>query len=507
MQAHVIFVFAVILCASLARGQSVSDRIGSGLLELSSGGLVRTGSVVDVDSCLRDSDACNGFFADPFGTLAGCCLFACKGTAQGSKNAVGVFKGNQIIWISDTIIAGFNGRFLGARDLENDGKVEILTAWVDGFNGSWEYLWIIRWNGAQGEIVNAHRGGHSLLVAYPESFVVADVDGDGNQEIVGDKVGMNEDGELVFEQKVAFRWDGNLYTDWPSSPVLSRQSSTPANHLSAAVRAVTKGHRAQLRFDYFTWNDVGSMQSVKYLYLAFEAANTTGHAPEGWKYYTMKAVPLVYFEAGSDAVVIRPGGQMSGFTVTAGGSLPAISHAYLQAAHMVPDMTVEEIRSDFLHSIQDIYSNSFAAPTIVPVRPIDSLEHSSFLDTLLSYTRQSADLGWLGRDRDNDCDDDERPDDGVTKNIEKRLEKAKRYLERDDSLKARRELEKLVQKVERIWKRSQDQDKKRGRGKEWKQDTSIMTSEAYALLKYNTKYLIDHLSDKQPKRGKTRERE
>jgi hypothetical protein len=62
---------------------------------------------------------------------------------------------------------------------------------------------------------------------------------------------------------------------------------------------------------------------------------------------------------------------------------------------------------------------------------------------------------------------------------------------------ARKELEKLIQKVERIWKRSQDQEKKRGRDREWKQDKSIMTSEAYALLKYNADRLIDQLPERE----------
>jgi hypothetical protein len=121
---------------------------------------------------------------------------------------------------------------------------------------------------------------------------------------------------------------------------------------------------------------------------------------------------------------------------------------------------------------------------------------SDYLDTLLSFTHQSADLGWLGRGRDNDCDDDERPDDGIVKNIELRLQKANRELTRGDSVQARKKLEKLVQKVERIWKRSQEEEKKHGRDRWERQDNVIMTSEAYALLKYNSEYLIDRLPDK-----------
>jgi hypothetical protein len=145
--------------------------------------------------------------------------------------------------------------------------------------------------------------------------------------------------------------------------------------------------------------------------------------------------------------------------------------------------------------------------TVVRRSPPNPFVHLTFLDTLLSYTRQSAELGWLapltglGRHRDDDCDEDERPDDGVTKNIDKRLQKAKKELSKGDSLKARKELEKLVEKLERTWKRSQEQEKKHKQEKKEKRDDVILTSEAYALLKYNTEYLIDRLPDRKPKKG------
>ena len=138
----------------------------------------------------------------------------------------------------------------------------------------------------------------------------------------------------------------------------------------------------------------------------------------------------------------------------------------------------------------------FRGVSIGPTAPPADFAAMAFLDTLLSYTRQSADLGWLGKGRDNDCDDDERPDDGIVKNIELRLQNAKRELTEGDSVQARKELEKLLQKVERTWKRSQEEEKRHKRDRWERNDNVIMTSEAYALLKYNSEYLIDRLPDK-----------
>jgi hypothetical protein len=146
--------------------------------------------------------------------------------------------------------------------------------------------------------------------------------------------------------------------------------------------------------------------------------------------------------------------------------------------------------------------------TVGPVMPPDPFLAGHFIDTLLSYTRQSVDLGWLaskdskrGIGRDDDCDNDERPDNGVAGNIERRLEIAKRELSKGDSVSARRDLERLLSKIERVWKRSQDQDKKRGRNRKEemrsKDDKIIMTSEAYALLKYNLEYLIDRMPERE----------
>jgi hypothetical protein len=163
---------------------------------------------------------------------------------------------------------------------------------------------------------------------------------------------------------------------------------------------------------------------------------------------------------------------------------------HLGLADLNPVGARESFRNDF-------FNNSFIGTTIGPADPPSPFFPSDFLDTLISYKHQSVALGWLTSHRDDDCDDDERSEDGIIKNLDKRLEKAKKELIQRDSVKARRELEKFVKKVERIWKRSQDQDKKRGRDKDGDRAGSVMTSEAYALLKYNAEYLIERLPDRE----------
>ena len=145
------------------------------------------------------------------------------------------------------------------------------------------------------------------------------------------------------------------------------------------------------------------------------------------------------------------------------------------------------------------YGPGIVGKTIGPVLPPTPFVALVFLDTLISYKHQSVTLGWLKSKRDDDCDEDEKPDDGIVKNLDKRLDKAKKELIQRDSVKARNELEKFVKKVERLWKRSQLARPQSGRDEDNndKRDKVVMTSEAYALLKFNTEYLIDRLPAKQ----------
>ncbi len=172
--------------------------------------------------------------------------------------------------------------------------------------------------------------------------------------------------------------------------------------------------------------------------------------------------------------------------IIASEGLPTTTDSYCQAKRRIlvwpadqKDPSNINISARLLHL--EVYPNAnVLRKTIGPKPPPNPFVLLPFLDTLLSYTRQSAQLGWLGINRDDDCDDDERPDDGVVRNIENRLQKARRELVRGDSVKARRELEKLVRKVDRLQRRGE----------------RVMTSEAYALLKYNTEYLIEQLPER-----------
>jgi hypothetical protein len=218
--------------------------------------------------------------------------------------------------------------------------------------------------------------------------------------------------------------------------------------------------------------------------------------------------PTVSFFANS--LFVEPGGSLEGITIMSKG-LPAI-RSFVVGPNFQDDLlfpSIEDTSENAMSTAQmDSIRNAvkFHGWTIGPTAPPLNFDASIWIDTLLSYTRRSVDLGWLGSGRDDDCDNDEHPQDGIERNIEHRLTMAQRELQDGDSVKARRDLQMLVNKVDRIWKRGQMLEKKHEHDREdwWqhRKDWVVMTSEAYALLKYNIDYLIDKPPERERHGGK-----
>jgi hypothetical protein len=207
--------------------------------------------------------------------------------------------------------------------------------------------------------------------------------------------------------------------------------------------------------------------------------------------------------------LIQPGEGVGGFKLMSRG-LPTtrrcVASPRFDIDSLFPDIedTNRTLTITQMDSIQEAVN--YHGWTIGPTAPPLNFNATIWIDTLLSYTRQSVALGWLGREKDDDCDNDEHPQDGIERNIEHRLTMAQRELQDGDSVKARRDLQMLVNKVDRIWKRGQIVEKKHehDRGDWWqhRKDWVVMTSEAYALLKYNIEYLIDKLPERERHEGK-----
>ncbi len=264
----------------------------------------------------------------------------------------------------------------------------------------------------------------------------------------------------------------------------------PINLVDEIVHAKVTKLESLFRYEYQLASLTSSKQDIWAFDVPIEIDVRNLDSPEGWIALTGRGVHRIGW-GGDSAYFIQPGNSLGGFRFESSG-LPAIIDYYIQGWAELPVLDFEPdsiIGGDFL-------GDAKKGRTIGAIPLSHHFVPLNFLDTLLSYTRQSVSLGWLKDKRD----DDEKEKGGIVAKLNKQLVKAKSTLAKGDSLKAREILREFVGKVEELYaehpsdKESEEREKK----KEVKEIT--MTSEAYALLKYNAEYLIDRLPHK--KNGK-----
>lgn len=161
---------------------------------------------------------------------------------------------------------------------------------------------------------------------------------------------------------------------------------------------------------------------------------------------------------------IAPDSSASGFSYTSLG-LPAIVKSYSKGAtrtlHFIeePPGEVEML----LDPIERFPVNTVQRKTLGPKDPPDPFVPAAFVDTLISYKHQALDLDWITNQ-------------GIANSLDQKLENAKKQLEKGKVKTAVNILNALLNEVEA-------------------QKAKHLSSEAYALLKYNAEYLLTKLQE------------
>jgi hypothetical protein len=264
-----------------------------------------------------------------------------------------------------------------------------------------------------------------------------------------------------------------------------------AKEVRPTVIASTNKEDAKYIFGYTVANGVDALQHIWTFFVEIKSKSFNSMSPTDWHSSLIRRDSITAITWGSEDSLadIAAGKSLRGFKIVSTG-LPGVVRFFAHGFLEPPEGEIE-----YQSGSNDVLVNSVQGITLGPMDPPVFFVPISFLDTLISYKHQSVTLGWLKTKRDDDCDEDEQPDDGVVNNLDKRLEKARKELSKRDSTKARKELEKFVKKVEKLRKRSEEAEQKN------KSDQVVMTSEAYALLKFNAEYLIDGLPEKKPTKG------
>jgi|GEM_PF-2022326 len=173
--------------------------------------------------------------------------------------------------------------------------------------------------------------------------------------------------------------------------------------------------------------------------------------------------------SGDSRNLIQPGQTLDGFVMTS-KALPGIrtfiAHPRYDPNDYYPsiDDVSEEEAEQIINQIEKDYVEiSFRGITIGPVAPPAIFNAVSYLDTLLSYTRQSKDLGWI-------------TEQATAEKYEGYFTMAQNMLQQNRITETRAKLQEVLQDVEA-------------------DSGAFLTSEAYALLRYNTEYLLSQLPE------------
>ncbi|HSR19104.1 MAG TPA: hypothetical protein VLM39_13505, partial [Ignavibacteriaceae bacterium] len=178
--------------------------------------------------------------------------------------------------------------------------------------------------------------------------------------------------------------------------------------------------------------------------------------PIGWDIYYLEEENLICSEIilPSDNHIeafINPGEKKGIYSFQSSG-IPKISNIYIQGFNGKRDFETA-----------DIISNSFTAYTLSPNNPMDTLVLIDIIDSLIGYNLKSLYLNWISTQSTAD-------------KYASLLTTAKDQLQQNNFGAVKKTLQMVLTEVD-------------------KDSTSNITSEAYALLRYNTEYLLEHLPE------------
>lgn len=163
--------------------------------------------------------------------------------------------------------------------------------------------------------------------------------------------------------------------------------------------------------------------------------------------------------ASKERALLKPGNSLDGFALTSYG-IPSIRQVIIEP-DIYLDMLPESYTENLVATIALENKVKWVGKTVGPKAPPKALSPSSFLDYIGTLGQQSIQLGWI-------------KDSGWHESLVAKYLEAKKKIASGDTKAGRNILSALLNEIKA------QQDKK-------------ITSEGFALLYFNIKYLIDHL--------------
>ena len=401
---------------------------------------------------------------DPYGTLQHNYLFITKGKSQPDnvipKGFWGVYHEGQIIWVSNAVIYTDHNASLelfATADLNNDGKVEVMIqSSIPGNVAGAQWLWIFSWDGMTGNfITEVDSVGQSTIVSQTNvaDFEFADVSADGIWEIQGTWEDETGEGERL----ITYGWNGQLYGKWPGIPQPDEDAFLPRDAVDVKVQAIVTSNDSTFLYTYKLENKPTSIQDINEFNIDRKIDSVRiVSSRKRWEFfingdlYRWKDFHGITFRHKTN--FLTKGEATSDFKFESKG-LPVISKYYVRGYNKIP--LSQDIPLSTVYN--DIFQNSVSGYTVVPSTLPDSINAYDFLDSLIYYNQMSDSLDWI-------------TDSAATAKYTSYFENAKFYIHQNNHPAASNVLDSVLTDVEA--------------------DSGVtLTSEAYALIKYNTEYL------------------
>jgi hypothetical protein len=417
-------------------------------------------------SFLVDVDAFNGgdayTYQDPYNTLSGSYLIMASGL-EPDKDLIGIYKDGALLWTTEPELTSSTYRhFLGSRELNSDGKVELIFGWKLGVNPRGSFLWIVSWDGINGQLINKiDERDRPEVYSGGDVIFIPDFEVDGIYEIMtydfydGDE---DDSNDLYF----LLKWDGthySLYQKLHQKDLLLSQFDRKG--FKVDVRAQVKKALGNNLFQYVIFNKANSLKKIEHIHLASNISSFRSISiPHDRDLFDSRYGFITLFAEGLDKEKssLVPGDSLSFSFSTK--SLIKISNYYLQSFNDFPPSA--SLNASDEERITDIKTNSVSGHTLGPWLPDTTMNLDSFTDTLETFRLRSCEeLGWA-------------TDAEICGELEDDLSKLKTALQDQDSVQAANVLSDFIELVE------QEKD-------------ASLTSEGYALLFFNAEYLAERL--------------
>lgn len=391
-------------------------------------------------------------FYDSYNTLEESYVFIAMAPVQDNgvspKGFIGIFRDGNILWKSEKRIKTsytVHAQLFGVLDLNNDGKIDLITQWYQGMRGGNTDLWIYSWDGSAGELISDAEEGESRIQVQDYTLEIVDFESDGVKEIIGTNWS---------DEPIVYSWNGQLYLNQNKV----KPNLLPRDGVEIDLSSKISLNNGLFEYSYSLRNQITSTLSLEDFYLEKYSDNIFKVIkPSNWDFFSNVGYNLIRWHVDPVLTYHREALVEPGITEDSlkfsSNDFPKIVKFYTQGNN-----------GDLDFGTENLFKNSFSGYTLGPWLPESSISLQGFTDTLQTFrSRACEELDWAN-------------DTVVCNQLEGHLNDIENALTTQDTLQAAIALQDFIDLVQA-------------------EQNESLTSEGFALLYYNARYLATKLPE------------